>query len=200
MFFTLNSTFVFFRVLRVHFFKSVASGFLLVFVFLGYLYSDNNYADNIIAEKSLVTPDDVFSYVISVRSQDTSNLPVVSGQSFTELMRRKDERLWCDEGSIVLAVLISRLGYETRLVDLLDTDGVSKHTILQVLVGNSWIGYDFSGRKYGVNPLESVGYSAAIRLRSFPNLFHKVLLANAGIRYSFQLIRPYFYLVKSYIE
>ena len=107
-------------------------------------------------------------------------------------MDRPGNWLWCDEGAIVVAVLVGQLGYSTRLVDLVGTsDGVSHHTVLQIEQAGDWITYDFTGRQYNVPLEKTVDYPAAPRFRTYPDWRHKLLLNNYFLRELAQLLRPW---------
>lgn len=179
---------------RIILFLSVFATAAALF-WLGFLWSDNNYADQIISRENFASPDDVFVFIINSKTPANSNSPVLSGQSFIEMMNRKNGRLWCDEGAIVLAVLVHRMGYKTRLVDLLDSTGISRHTVLQVFKDSQWITYDFSKGIKAEDPLVLVEFSALANFRDYPNFPHQILLENYFIRYLFQLVRPSYYFV-----
>lgn len=168
---------------------------IVAFIWFGFSWSDNNYADQIIAQQNFASPENVFIFIKNSKTPANSTFSVISGQSFTELMDRKNGRLWCDEGAIVLAVLVHRMGYKTRLVDLLDSSGISKHTVLQVLKGSQWTTYDFSKGVSTEDPLVLVDFPAVAKFRDYPNLSHQLLLSNFFVRYLFQFIRPGFYFI-----
>ena len=71
-------------------------------------------------------------------------------------MLTRQKYLWCDQGAIVMATIVHKLGYETRLVDLLGDDGVSHHTILEVNQGGTWKTYDTLQKLQGVTYQQSV--------------------------------------------
>lgn len=162
------------------------------FVVVGYWFSDSRFASQIIEQRKLSTPEQIFRFVIDQKVQAPPGSPVDGGASFRELMAR-DGWLWCDEGAVVIAVLAGQLGYETRLVDLLGkSDGISHHTVLQILQKDSWITYDFTGRQFGVAPEATVDYEASIRVRDYPQWRHLLLLNNYFIRYLAYKFRPVF--------
>lgn len=167
-----------------------------VFIWLGSQWSESNYADKIISKHGLSSPEEVFVFIGNSKAPANSTFPVDSGESFIELMDRKSGRLWCDEGAIVLAVLIHRMGYKTRLVDLLDNSGISRHTVLQVFKDGQWIAYDFSTGIKTEDPLVLVDFSAYAKFRDYPNFFHRILIENYFIRYLFQAVRPGYYFVR----
>jgi uncharacterized protein YneF (UPF0154 family) len=165
----------------------------LVFVVAGYWFSDSRFASQIVEQRKLTTPEQVFRFVLEQMVQALPGSPVDGGASFRELMAR-DGWLWCDEGAVVIAVLVGQLGYETRLVDLVGkSDGISHHTVLQILQKNGWVTYDFTGRQFGIAPVASVEYEANVRVRAYPQWHHLLLLNNYFIRLLAQQFRPVFY-------
>lgn len=163
--------------------------FLCAFIFGGYWLSDNRLASEVVTEQNLKTPEDVFNYVLSKNNQAPSSSAVgTGGASFRELMFRHGDWLWCDEGSIVIAVLVGRLRYETRLVDLVGvSDGVSHHTVIQLKQDGRWVTYDFTNRTSGRTPEQSVDYTSVARYRVYPSWKHDLLLNNYFLRKSAQL-------------
>jgi hypothetical protein len=163
---------------------------LLSLFSLGHFWSDSTFVNALITKESLRSPDDAFSFLLRSKSPARASDPVISGQSLVELMERKNDRLWCDEGSIVLAAINNRLGYDTRLVDFLDRQGISRHTVLQVYVGGTWVTYDFTNRKSNIDLKTAVDFRASFRFRAYPSTEHMILMSNYFIRKPFQLVRP----------
>lgn len=150
---------------------------------IGYFYSDNHYADELILKHKISNPDEVFQFVINQKVQAPPGSPVHQGQSFRSLMSTEKNWLWCDEGAIAIAVLSQRLGYETRLVDLLHKrTGKSHHTIVEVKVNNHWRAYDFTGRRIIPDPRLSADYPSVPRYRVYPEAKHLLLLNNSFLR------------------
>jgi hypothetical protein len=167
-------------------------GVMIVFFAMGYFFSDNRMAQEILTKQRISTPQEVFQFVIDLKVPAPAGSPVLGGQSFRELMARRD--LWCDEGAVVLAVLAGQLGYQTRLVDLIGKDsGISHHTVLQVYEKESWVTYDFTNRRFGQAPEKTVHYDAISRIRAYPDWSHQFLLNNYFLRISAQKIRPWIY-------
>ena len=160
--------------------RSVTIGFLFAFC-LGFLWSDNELLDNLIVSYNLRSPSDAFTFLLDHKKPANVNTPIVSHLSIVELYVDKDG-LYCDEGAIVLAAINHRMGYDTRLVDLIDIDGVSKHTVCQVYIGSAWITYDFTNRKSTIDPKSLVDYQASLRVRTYPNVTHKILMSNYFMR------------------
>lgn len=166
--------------------------FVILFLSIGYLLSDNYFADEIIAKNKLNTPDDIFNYVIARKHQAPAGSPIVNGESFRQMVNRQGDWLWCDEGSIVVAVLSSRLGYKTRLVDLVNqNDGISHHTVLQIFQNSQWVTYDFTGRQYNVPLEKTVDYPPIAQIRTYPNWKQELLLTNYFLRLIAQVVKPW---------
>ncbi|MEI6639897.1 MAG: hypothetical protein FDX02_08700 [Chlorobium sp.] len=165
-------------------FMGIGMSILVVLVIvIGYLYSDNRYADELIMKHKITNPDTAFRFVISQKVQAPTGAPVHPGQSFRQLMSNEKNWLWCDEGAICIAILSQRLGYETRLVDLLDAKtGISHHTIVEVKVNNQWRAYDFTGRRFVSVPGLSVEYPSVPKYRVYPETKHLLLLNNSLLR------------------
>jgi len=169
--------------------RGIALGFLIA-LSVGFFWSDNVFLDKVISQEKFSSPADVFAFLLRHKSPADASDPVISGQSLVEMMSRDNGRLWCDEGAIILAAINHRMGYESRLVDFIDEQGVSKHTVLQVNFRNTWITYDFTSKKSDVDPKSLVDFQATLRVRTYPNPGHKILMSNYFIRRVFQVIRP----------
>ena len=164
---------------------------VITFVVIGYLYSDNRLAQQILATQKINTPQEVFQFVINQKVQAPAGSSVQGGQSFRELMA-KDGGLWCDEGSVTVAVLVGQLGYKTRLVDLIGKNsGLSHHTVVQVFEKDQWVTYDFTGRNFGQAPEKTVDYDAIALTRVYPKWNHQLILNNHFLRMAAQKIRPW---------
>jgi len=163
------------------------------FCLAGYEMSDNSLAHKMVQENHLTNPKQVFKFVLDHKIQAPAGSPnSAAGASLRTLMDRPGNWLWCDEGAIVVAVLVGQLGYSTRLVDLVGTsDGVSHHTVLQIEQAGDWITYDFTGRQFDVPLEKTVDYPAAPRFRTYPDWRHKLLLNNYFLRELAQLLRPW---------
>lgn len=168
-------------------------GFLVLFFLVGYRLSDNYLATNIVEQNRLTSPAQVFDYVIKRKIQAPPGAPNnAAGASFRELIDRDGGWLWCDEGAIVVAVLVNRLHFQTQLVDLLHRDShVSQHTVLQIYEAGRWITYDFTGRQYNIPLDRTVNYPMTPVVRAYPAWYHKIMLNNFFIRFVGQKIRPY---------
>lgn len=169
---------------------------VLGFVVVGYWFSDSRFARQIIEERKLITPEQVFEFVIDQKVQAPPGSPAHGGESFRQLMAR-DGWLWCDEGAVSIAVLAWQLGYQTQLVDLIGkSDGISHHTVMQVLQKDGWVTYDFTGRGFGMAPEKTVDYESTVRVRHYPQWRHRLLLNNYFLRVMAQRVRP---LVDAYL-
>ena len=168
------------------------AGLLVAFAVVGYLLSDNRLAKQIVDEQNLNTPEQVFGYVIKHKIQAPPGSPNnAQGASFKELFFRQGDWLWCDEGAIVVAVMVGQLGYPTRLVDLLGlSDGVSHHTVLQIQQAGNWVTYDFTGRQFGLPVEKTVVYPSRPVFRTYPAWQHTLMLNNYFLRVLAQKIRP----------
>jgi len=127
------------------------------FQMVGYQLSDNALAHAMVQDNKLTTPEGVFKFVIDHKIQAPAGSPNnAAGASLRTLVNRPGNWLWCDEGAVLVAVMVRQLGYNTRLVDLVGTsDGVSHHTVLQIEQAGQWITYDFTGRQFDL-PLEKL--------------------------------------------
>jgi hypothetical protein len=174
------------------YFLSLVSG-IGAFGFSGYQLSDNSLAHKMLQKNHLSSPEQVFKFVIDNKIQAPIGSPnSAAGASFRTLVNRPGEWLWCDEGAIVVAVMVGQLGYDTRLVDLVGTsDGVSHHTVLQIHQADNWITYDFTGRQFNVPLDKTVDYPSMPVYRLYPNWQQKFMLNNYFLREFAKMVRPW---------
>ncbi len=151
---------------------------------VGWWTSDGRALASLAERNQLQTPAQTFSYITAHWHQANAGDPIHSSDGVQAMLRRPSQRLWCDEGAIVLALLNQRLGYQTRLVDLLDVHtGISHHTSLQVKQAGEWVTFDFTSRRSGIPLSATVPYRASLRYRPYPaNALHWLLLHNGIAR------------------
>ncbi|PRY14268.1 hypothetical protein CLV24_10478 [Pontibacter ummariensis] len=111
----------------------------LLFWVVGYVFSDDYYFNNLIAEKGLKTPADALEFVCKETSFAIDK--PTSGLTPRYLLSVR-KHLYCDEGAVLLATIVHELGFETRLVDLASNDSTSRHTILEIFENEKWVTYD----------------------------------------------------------
>ena len=114
---------------------------LIIFLVSGYYLSDDYFFSQLIQENHIRTPEDAFEYLKShIERAHPTDIPTYGLTPRYMLVERK--YLWCDEGSMVLATLVYKLGYETSLVDVKGEDNDNYHTYLEVLEDGQWKNYD----------------------------------------------------------
>ena len=163
----------------------VATGMAAVLVAaVGWIRSDARALARFSYQNGLDTPEQVFAAVTQRWHQAKASDPVQTGQSIQTMLARPSHRLWCDEGAIVIGLLNQRLGYRTRLVDLLDArTGISHHTTLQVQERGKWVTYDFTSQRHGIPLADTVTYRAVPRYRDYPaSPLHWLLLHHGAAR------------------
>ena len=166
---------------------AVSSIVFLTFGFaaVGWWTSDARKLATLSHENKLNSPERAFTYITQHWKQASADNPLPDGRGIQAMLARPSQRLWCDEGAIVLSLLIQRLGYPTRLVDLFDANrpGYSGHTTMQVQQGGKWITYDFSSRRYDIPLTDTIPYQAIPKYRKYPNSpLHWILLYNGILR------------------
>ena len=150
----------------------------------GWLGSDARALQQLRERERLNSTEAVFRWVTHQYRQALATDPVLPGASLQSQLKRPSQRLWCDEGAILIGLLNQQLGQRTRLVDLLDArTGISHHTTLQVLEGGRWTTYDFTSARSGIPLANTVPYRANPRYRDYPtNPVQQLLLHNALAR------------------
>ena len=151
----------------------IASGSIallaLGFGVVGWWTSDARSLEKLSQQNQLHTPQRVFRYVTQHWHQAKASDPIHGSDGIQAMLARPSHRLWCDEGAIVLALMNQRLGFQTRLIDLLDAKtGISHHTTLQVKQAGHWVTFDFTSRRSGIPLSATVPYQAAPRYRPYP--------------------------------
>ncbi len=169
----------------------ILSVFALICVALfaasGYWWSDDKYFNDLISENQIDSPEKAFEYV-NRNIEYVSGNPVPVPYTSPRYMLAK-RHLWCDEGAIVLATFVHELGNETRLVDVIKSDGEAGHTYLQVYENGEWRNYDTVLKKSGLTHTEILeGYSYANlkgfpRPRPYPGLYNLVIQNNFYLKW-----------------
>ena len=161
----------------------VASGFILIFAVSGYLLSDDFFFSQLIRSNRITTPEEAFAFVESNTRPAGKGLEPISGLTPRYMLTQR-KYLFCDEGAILLATIVHKLGYDTRLVDLVGDDGVSHHTILEVRQGGSWKTYDTLQNLQGVTYQESAKtYRARPVYRAYPRAYNWVIQNNFYLKH-----------------
>ncbi len=162
---------------------------IFLFVSVGYLLSDDFYFNMLIRKNGIKTPEDAFEFFkeSTVRGDD-ENSPFLLDAPIQGLTPRylltKRKFLTCDEGAILLATIVHELGYETRLVDLLDKNNVGRHTILEIYQDGYWKTYGTLRRIEGIGYRESYkvnvgdGDFGRPRYRKYPKLYNLIINNN----------------------
>jgi hypothetical protein len=128
------------KILHRTLFLSALSG-LLFFIASGYLLSDAFFFKRLVYQNNISSPEAAFTFV--ARNTGVPDLRTLRRLEYSpRLMLTEQKDLFCDQSAILMATIVGELGYETRLVDLVDADGVSHHTILEVKQNESWKAYD----------------------------------------------------------
>lgn len=116
--------------------------FSILFISIGYIFSDDIYYNRIIKNNNLTSSFDVYKWTI--RNYSGKSCIIVHSNVTPRHLMERHKRLWCDEGSIVMGNLDRKIGYNVRLVNLIGSDGKSHHTILEVYQNKKWDRFDFS--------------------------------------------------------
>ena len=123
----------------------------------------------------------------SLRSTVSNDENTYLGMGPKRLLEQNHRQLSCDEGALIINLLIQKLGYKTRLVDLFTkNDNKSQHTTLQVFRDERWMTYDFTTKKTYIDPIKTVRYKRNdlyLKYRYYPsNIFQHLLLRNKYLR------------------
>lgn len=128
---------------------------LAFFLISGYLLSDDLFFSRLIRKNKITDPEQAFAYV--EKHIYNPGLSIVPGLSPRYLLTER-KYLYCDEGAILLATIVQKLGYKTRLADIWIPPGISNHTVLEVYQDGKWKTYDT------VQNLQGLDYHAIIDL------------------------------------
>ncbi|HZH32440.1 MAG TPA: hypothetical protein VEY11_16875 [Pyrinomonadaceae bacterium] len=160
-----------------------AAGLILVFVVSGYLLSDDLFFNQLIRSNRITTPEEAFAFVGSNTLSAPKSMASVAGLTPRYMLTQR-KYLYCDESAILLASIVHELGYDTRLVDLVGDDGVSRHTILEVLQNGSWKTYDTLQNLQGITYQESAkNYRARPVYRAFPRPYNWLVQNNFYLKH-----------------
>lgn len=171
-------------------FKPIFSAFFIIFFIIGYLLSDDVFFKKIINKENINSPSEAFHYINkvtkdpdgSVESDYEFEFNLAPSQSPRYILTKRNY-IWCDEGAVVLATFANELGYETRLVDLINTkNNISEHTVLEIYENNTWILYDTQNDIMGVSYDESAGYNSSQRYREYPRTYNFFIQNNFFVK------------------
>ena len=164
--------------------------FLVIFFGLGYFLSDDRFFKKVIIEEKILNPLDAFNYINS-KTKDPDDSFESYLASKTELRPGHSPRhiltnrkyIWCDEGAVVLATFAKKLGYKTRLVDLINIETrISGHTVLEIYEGNKWTLYDTQNDLIDASYDMSAGYISEPRYRKYPKVYNFFIQNNFFIK------------------
>ena len=174
----------------------VISILLTSFFSSGYLFSDDLFFKKLIIKNNIQTPLDAFEFVNN-HTKDREGDNLQPGQIATHTLETdKETRLylqpgqtprylltqrhviWCDEGAVILATILHELNYKTKLVDLINEDGISNHTILEVYQEGRWVRYDTQNDIYDLSYEQIAGYKATPVSRKYPKLYNSLVQNN----------------------
>ena len=155
-----------------------------LFILSGYMLSDDKYFYDLAQENHIDSPEKAFQYVNNEIEFVTGNPP--EPYTTPRYMLRK-KYLWCDEGAMVLATIIHKLGNETRLVDVVKPNGDAGHTYLQVYQNGEWKNYDTVLKRSGLTHEEILksypGLKGYARPRPYPRLYNWVIQNNFYLKH-----------------
>lgn len=152
--------------------------------------SDDSFFSDLIEKNRISTPEEAFSFVESSTIRPPADMQIRLFTTPRNMLTRQ-KYLWCDQGTIVLATIVHKLGYETRLVDLLGDDGLSHHTVLEVNQNGTWKTYDTLQNMQGVTYQQSIEslktsfYSRNIQpvYRPYPKFYNWVIQNNFYLKH-----------------
>ena len=141
--------------------------FSAVFLISGYFLSDDYFFDQLIRSNQISTPENAFQYLSdNIEFAGECGVKPIYGLTPRYMLQRK--HLWCDEGAIVLATFAHKLGYETRLVDVIGDDNDAHHTYLEVFQNGQWKTYDTVLKKAGLTHEQIIDAYNSAYLRGYP--------------------------------
>ncbi|HKO61317.1 MAG TPA: hypothetical protein VJV03_09170 [Pyrinomonadaceae bacterium] len=146
---------------------------LIFFLLSGYLMSDDLFFNQLIRANRITTPEEAFAFVQSQTDPVATGVSAQSGLTPRYMLTQR-KGLYCDESAIVLATIVHELGYETRLVDLVDVKaGKNSHTILEVHQNGVWKTYDTLQDLQGVTYQQSAAtYEPRPVFRAYPGIYN----------------------------
>lgn len=156
----------------------------------GYLLSDDFFFNELIRMNRITTPEEAFAFVMNNTSRPAPDMKLTTLTTPRNMLTRQ-KILYCDQGAILLATIVRELRYETRLVDLLGDDGISRHTILEVKQSGHWKAYDTLQNLQGVTHQQSAqsfnaNYftrSVQPRYRPYPGFYNWVVQNNFYLKH-----------------
>lgn len=154
---------------------------VLFFIASGYLLSDDLFFKRLISHHNIKTPEEAFAFVDKNTDYPAKDMRLELGTTPRDMLTRQ-KYLYCDQSSILMATIVHKLGYETRLVDLVGDDGESHHTILEVKQNGVWKTYDTTYILQGGTYQESARYyesgeyyNARPVYRPYPRLYNRAI-------------------------
>jgi len=161
----------------------------LFFIVSGYLLSDDLFFKRLITQNNITSPEEVFAFVDKNTDYPTDDVNLILMYTPRNMLTRQ-KYLYCDQGALLMATIVNKLGYETRLVDLYGDNAVSRHTILEVKQGEVWKAYDTVYKLQGASFQESARiYESGQRFkarpvyRSYPKFYNWVIQNNFYLKH-----------------
>jgi hypothetical protein len=161
----------------------IALAALALFVGSGYLMSDDVFFRRLVRSHQLTTPEEVFAFIGRNTFNPPDDMPAINGLT-PRYMLTERKYLYCDEGAILMLTIVQRIGYQTRLVDLIGDDNISHHTILEVLENGAWKTYDTTYRTAGASYEQSArNFRPRPSYRTHPGLYGWVIQRNFYLKH-----------------
>ena len=161
----------------------------LLFIGSGYLLSDDLFFKRLIRQNNITSPEEAFGFVDKNTDYPTKDMNLIL-MYMPRNMLTQQRHLYCDQSALLMATIVNKLGYETRLVDLYGDDGASHHTILEVKQGEVWKTYDTVYKLQGASYQESARiyesgqrYKARPVYRSYPKFYNWMIQNNFYLKH-----------------
>ena len=159
---------------------------IFLFITVGYALSDDLYFRRLLSHNNVTNVDELYAF-LEPRLKGPKNRSIRGlTPRYMYDVQVVNNGLYCDEGAVMMATMAKILGYKTRLLDFLGSDGISHHTVLEVNVDGEWIVFDTLQKMPHLRKEDYPGYTASLRRRKFPRTYnffiqHNYFLKKAAV-------------------
>lgn len=158
----------------------------ILFVGIGYAFSDDLYFRRLMDQNNVDDADELFAFLEPrLRGPKSRSVRGLTPRYMYDV-QLIENGLSCDEGTVLMATMDKIMGYDTRLLDFMGKDRIAHHTALEVYVEGEWIVFDTLHKIPCMQVEQFPDFTASLRRRKFPRTYnffvqHNYFLKKAAV-------------------